>query len=93
MPMSHQSLSGYSPIPDVIHPLYPQHLILGLELFRNALTNGRLFYQLKEHILCLLVQIGKITVQLAGALQLRVQRLAVLPEISQVSSPPHPVGF
>ena len=91
--MSHQSLSGYSPIPDVIHPLYQQHLILGLALFRNALTNGRLFYQLKEHILCLLVQIGKITVQLAGELQLRVQRLAVLPEISQVSSPPHPVGF
>jgi hypothetical protein len=39
-----------------------------------------LFYQLKEHTLCPLVQIGKITVQLAGGQQLRIERLSVLPE-------------
>lgn len=44
----------HGPIPDAVHPLYPQHLILRLELFSDTLTNRHLFYQLKEHSLCLL---------------------------------------
>ena len=56
----------HSPISDVVHALYPQHLILGFELFGDALTGGKLFYQLKEHSLSLIVQNGKIAVQLAG---------------------------
>ena len=54
----------HCPFSDVVHSLYPQHLILGFQFLGDALTGGHLFYQLKEHILCLLVQIGKITVQL-----------------------------
>lgn len=38
-------------IPDVVHPVHPQHLILGLEFLGEALTGGHLFYQLKEHII------------------------------------------
>ena len=48
----------HSPIPDIVHPLHPEHLILSLELFGDALTGGKLFYQLKEHSLRLFVQIG-----------------------------------
>jgi hypothetical protein len=55
-------------IPDAVHLLHPQHLILCLELFGDAITGGKLFYQIKEHSLRLLVQIGKITVQFAGNL-------------------------
>ena len=74
----------HSPIPDVVHLLHPKHLILSLELFGDALTLGHLLYQLKKHSFCLLVQIGKITVQLAGDLQRCVHRLTVLPEIPQM---------
>ena len=31
------------PVSDAVHPLSPQHLILGLELFGDALTGGHLF--------------------------------------------------
>ena len=57
-------------ISDVIHPLHPQHLILILKLFSNTLVGGKLLHQFKKHALCLLVQIGQITVQLAGGQQL-----------------------
>ena len=77
---------------DVVHPLHPQHLILGLEPLGDALTDGHLFYQLKKQVLRLLVQIGKIIVQLACDLQLCVQRLAVLPEISQMPLSPNVDG-
>ena len=30
----------HRPIPDVIHPLHPQHLILGIELFGHSLAGG-----------------------------------------------------
>ena len=81
------------PIPNVCHLLHPEHLILRLELFRNALTGGHLFYQLKEHTLCPLVQIGKITIQLAGGQQLRIERLSVLPEKPLVPLSPNADGL
>ena len=67
-------------------------MILDFELFCDTLTGGQLLYQLKKHSLCLFVQVGKITVQLAGDLQLCVQRLAVLPEIPQMSLSPDADG-
>ena len=33
----------HCPVPYAVHPLYPQHLILGFELFRDALTLCHLF--------------------------------------------------
>ena len=47
-------------IPDVVHPLHPQHLILRFELFGDTLMCRHLFYQLKEHGFRLFVQVGKI---------------------------------
>ena len=70
------------PIPDIVHLPHPKHLILSLELLGNIFTRGKLFYQLKKHSFCLFVQIGQISVQLSGDLQLRIQRFAVLPDIS-----------
>ena len=79
-------------VPDVVHPLRPQHLILRLELLSDTLTGGHLFYQLKKHVFRLIVQIGKIPVQLAGDLQPCVQRLAVLSEMPQVPLAPNADG-
>ena len=58
----------HNPIPHIVHSSYPQHLILGLELFCNALTGVHPHYQLKEHSLHLFVQIRQIPVQLASNL-------------------------
>ena len=82
----------HCPIPDVIHLLHLKHLILSLELFGDALTGGKLLYQLKKHSFCLLVQIGQITVQFSGDLQLGVQCLTVLPEIPQMPLSPNADG-
>ena len=80
-------------IPNVIHLLHPKHLILSLEVFGNILTLGKLFYQLKKHSFRLFVQIAKITVQFIVNQQLCVQRLVVLPEISQMPLAPYADGF
>ena len=58
----------HNPVPDDVHPLHPQHLILCLKLFGDILTGCHLLYQLKNHIFCLIVQISKIIVQFAGDL-------------------------
>ena len=52
----------HCPISDAVHPQYPQHLILGLELLCDALTASHLRYQFKKHVFCLLIQIGKIII-------------------------------
>ena len=83
----------HSSIPNVVHSLYPQHLILDLKLFCDAFTGCHLLNQLKKHCLGLLVQIGKISVQRAGGQQLRVQRLTVLPEIPQMPLAQKPMGL
>lgn len=79
-------------VPDVVNPLHPEHLILGLELFCDVLPSCHLLYQLKKHVFRLLVQIGQITVQLACDLQLCVQRLAVLSDIPQMPLVPNADG-
>ena len=63
-------------------------MILDLKLFCDAFTGRHLLNQLKKHRFSLFVQIGKITVQLAGDLQLREQRLTVLSEIPQMPLTP-----
>ena len=51
---------------DVIHLLRPQHLVFRFERFRHTLLFGKLFYQPRKQLLCLLVYVGKVIVQLAG---------------------------
>ena len=61
-------------------------------MFCDAFTGRHLLNQLKKHRFSLFVQIGKITVQLAGDLQFCVQCLAVLPEIPQMPLTPSADG-
>ena len=49
--------------PYCVHSLNPKHLVFCLEHFRDTFLFGKFFYQPKEHILRLLVQIGKIAVE------------------------------
>ena len=55
----------HSPISDVIHPSDPLHLVVCLELLRDAFRLGYLLYQPREHLLRLTVDVGKIAVQSA----------------------------
>ena len=55
--------------PICIHLLHPQHLVFRFECFRYALLFGKLFYRPREQFLCLPVNVGKITVQLAACQQ------------------------
>ena len=45
-----------------VHPLYPKHLIIRFERFRDTFFFGKLFYQPTKKIFRLLVNICKITV-------------------------------
>ena len=62
----------HCPIPDVVHALYPQHLILCFELFSDALTLCNLLCQ-QEHLLRrLFVDVSKVGIQPAADQQLRI---------------------
>ena len=77
------------PVPDVVHSLYPKHLILDFELFDAALTLGHLLYQ-QEHLLRrLFVDVGKVCIQPIAGHQFHVQRFALLLDVLQVPLPPN----
>ena len=79
-------------VPDVVHPMHPQHLIPRFELFGDALTLGHLLCQ-QEHLLrCLFVDVGKVGVQSAAGQQLYVQGFALGFDVPQVSLTPNPDG-
>ena len=76
------------PVPDVVHPLHPQHLIPRFEPFGDALTLGHLLCQQEHLIRCLLVDVGKVGIQSAAGQQLRVQGFALRLDLPQVPLPP-----
>ncbi len=78
----------HSPVADVVHPADPRHWIVGFQCLRDAFRLGYLFYQPRKHFLCLLVNVSKITIQLATGEQRGIQRLAVGFEIASVPLPP-----
>ena len=49
-----------------VHPPDPFHLVAGFQRFRNALSICLFFYQPKENLLCLSVNIRKTGVQFAA---------------------------
>ncbi len=79
----------HSSAADVVQPLYPQHLVFRFEGFRYALLFGKLLYQPRKHCFCLLVEVCKVIVQLAGGQQLCIQTGRVLANVSQVSLSPN----
>ena len=52
----------HSGVSQVVHLLYPRHLVFHFERFRYALFFRKLFYQPREHLLCLTVNISEITI-------------------------------
>ena len=76
--------------PDVIHSTNPLHSVFGLELFGDSLGLLHLLYQDFHSFLCLLINFGKIAVQLAAGQQLRVDDLPVLLQVAPVPLPPEP---
>ena len=78
----------HCPVPDVVHALHPQNLILCLELFADVLTLGHLRYQQAHLRRRLFVDVGKLCIQPAAGQQLRVQGFALSFVVLQV--PPSP---
>lgn len=52
--------------PDVIHPLYLQHLILRFELLGDAFLFGKLIDQLTEHFIGSLIGVGEVFLEDSG---------------------------
>ncbi len=78
----------HCPVPDAVHSLYPQHLILSLELFGYFLQFCHLFCQ-QEHLLrYLFIDIGQIGIQSAAGQKLRVQGAALSLDVPQVPLSP-----
>ena len=74
----------HSLIADTVHPADPFHRIGGFQRLRDAFRFSHLLYQPREHLLCLPVNVSKITVQLADGEQSGIQRLAVALEIASM---------
>lgn len=75
--------------PNIIHCPYPRHLVDCFKLFRYTLTLCHLLYQPRKHFLCLLINISKITVQLARCKQISVKDTLMLFDISQMALSPN----
>lgn len=67
-----QEFCGYdfsSSIPYAIQPPDPFHLICSFQRFCDTFCFCHLFYQSREHFVCLTVNIGEITIQFAAGKQ------------------------
>ena len=79
--------------PNIVHLPHPHHRIIGFQYLGNALGLGNLPNNGIQPFLGLLVNIGKIAVQLAAQLQAGVEGLAVLPDVPQVPLTPQTNGL
>ena len=68
----------HSSTADVIHPLYPQHLIFRFEGFRYALFFGKLFYQPRKQCFRLLMGFRAIGVAKSLPCAVRIKFLTTL---------------
>ena len=76
-------------VANIVHHLYPPHLVGCFELFVDALSLGKLYCQRGQHFLCLFVYIGKVGVEPSFAEQCGIPSAAVLLEVVEV----HPSVF
>lgn len=74
--------------PNVVHPTDPSHLIDCFQRLSNTLSFHHLLDDGAHHFLCLLVNVGKVAVQLATQQQSVIKGSAVFFEIPLVSLPP-----
>jgi len=75
-----------------IHPPYPLHRILCLELLVDAFGGGIVFDQPKEKSVGLFLDIGKVGTELASGLQVGIEDGPMLPEIVQSALAPDANG-
>ena len=73
----------------IIHSSDPLHLVIRFEFFCHALTLCQLFYKPIKLILCLLVYIGKVSVQFAFCEQGCIKTFAVRLDILQMPLSPN----
>ena len=69
-------------VADIVHTLHPQHLVFRFELFCYTFLFGELFYQPKEHILCLLVDVGEVGGELTACQQICIADFVVLLDVA-----------
>ena len=74
---------------NVVHHLYPPHLVGRLEVFVDALSLGKFYCQRGQHFLCLFVDLGKVGVESSFTEQGGVPSATVLLEVVEV----HPSVF
>ena len=79
----------FYPISNVIHFSPLRLLVSCFELFGYTLTLCHLLYQSRKNFLCLLVNIGKVAVQLPTCEQSGACRSFMLLKIAFVSLPPY----
>lgn len=77
-------------VTDIVHSRNPHHLVFRFELFGYAFLFGELFYQPKEHILCLLVDVGEVGGEFAACQQIGVSDFVVLFDVPQMPLAPYP---
>ena len=73
-----------------IHPPDPFHLVAGFQRFRNALSICLFFYQPKEKLLRLSVNIRKIGIQFTAGQQVGISHTVMLLEIAEMPLSPYP---
>ena len=75
--------------PYCINPLHPFHLVGCFERFRDTFIFGKFFYQPKGHILCPLIQLGKVAVEFPTEKQTVIQSFAVITDIPKMPPSSH----
>ena len=77
----------FRPIVNVVHSLYPCHLVTGFQFLSHALSDLHLLNNQGQTLLCLLVQIGKISPELSFQNQIVKSHRAMLFQILSVHPP------
>ena len=71
----------FCPLSDIVHTPYPFHLAIRLKLLGDVFLLYHMFYKLRKHFFCLLVDFSKVGVQLAAKKQGCIYGIAVFTEI------------
>ena len=79
-------------LPDPIHPPYPLHRLLCLELLGDTFGGGTVFDQPKEESVGLFFNVGKVRAKLTAGLQVGIEDGMMLLKIAQPTLDPDTNG-
>jgi len=77
----------FYPLSDPIHPPYPLHRILRLELLGDAFGGSIVFDKPKKKSVGLFFNVCEVRAELAAGLQIGIEDRTVLPEMAPLPSP------